>query len=70
MSKKEQSVEGKDGGIYLPLPEIKGYLSFDEVEKGRLLIKVKDLSAAVKKMVGVDFRKVSTLIIEEEGKEE
>ena len=56
--------------VYLPLPEIGGYLSFEDIEKGRLRVKVKDLNAALKKLMGLEFKKISMVIIEEEAKEE
>ena len=70
MNKKEQSDKEKKEGVYLPLPDIEGYLIFDDIEKGCLRVKVKDFSATVKKMLGVDFRKASSLIIEKDDKEE
>lgn len=56
--------------VYLPLPEIGGYLSFEDIEKGWLRVKVKDLNAALKKLMGLEFKKISMVIIEEEAKEE
>ena len=52
------------------MPEIGGYLSFEDIEKGCLRVKVKDLSAALKKLMGLEFKKISMVIIEEEAKEE
>lgn len=56
--------------VYLPLQEIGGYLSFEDIEKGWLRVKVKDLNAVFKKLTGLEFKKISMVIIEEEAKEE
>ena len=69
--KRKKSDEKKEvEEVNLPLPEIGGYLSFEDIEKGWLRVKVKDLSAAFKKLMGLEFKKISMVIIEEEAKEE
>ncbi len=70
MGNEKKKSDEKIEIVYLPLPEIGGYLSFEDIEKGWLRVKVKDLNAALKKLMGLEFKKISMVIIEEEGKEE
>lgn len=70
MGNEKKKSDEKIEIVYLPLPEIGGYLSFEDIEKGRLRVKVKDLNAALKKLMGLEFKKISMVIIEEEAKEE
>ena len=70
MGNEKKKSDEKIEIVYLPLPEIGGYLSFEDIEKGWLRVKVKDLNAALKKLLGLEFKKISMVIIEEETKEE
>lgn len=70
MENEKKKADEKIEIVYLPLPEVGGYLSFEDIEKGWLRVKVKDLSAALKKLMGLEFKKISMVIIEEEAKEE
>ena len=70
MGNEKKKSDEKIEIVYLPLPEIGGYLSFEDIEKGWLRVKVKDLNAALKKLMGLEFKKISMVIIEEEAKEE
>lgn len=69
---KEKKKSGKKieiEKVHVPLPEIGGYLTFEDIEKGWLRVKVKDVNAAFKKLMGLEFKKISMVIIEEEAEE-
>lgn len=70
MENEKKKSDEKIEIVYLPLPEVGGYLSFEDIEKGWLRVKVKNLSVALKKLMGLEFKKISMVIIEEEAKEE